>query len=151
MAEKQRIAIAADHGGFELKETLKKALADKIEWLDLGTNSTASCNYADFGHAIAEAVLKGQVTKGIAICGSGIGISMAANRHSGIRAALCHDVTTARLARLHNDANILALGARIIGVAVAQDCVEAFLNTDFEGGRHESRVQSIDRQTQEKG
>lgn len=147
MAEKMRIAIAADHGGFALKETLKAALAGRCEWLDLGTNSTASCSYADFGHAVARAVLDGKAEKGIAICGSGIGIGIAANRHPGIRAALCTDATMARLARLHNDANILVLGARIIGEAVAQDCVEAFLSTDFEGGRHVARVQGIEKKS----
>jgi ribose 5-phosphate isomerase B len=144
MAGKTKVAIASDHGGFDLKEALKTAYADKYEWLDLGTNSTASCNYADFGHAVAKAILDGKAQRGIAICGSGIGISMAANRHMGIRAALCTNATMARLARLHNDANILALGQRIIGLEVARDCVEAFMNTGYEGGRHEERVKRID-------
>jgi len=144
MAGKTKVAIASDHGGFDLKEALKTAYADKYEWLDLGTNSTASCNYADFGHAVAKAILDGNAQRGIAICGSGIGISMAANRHRGIRAALCTNATMARLARSHNDANILALGQRITGIEVAKDCVEAFLNTGYEGGRHDERVKKID-------
>ena len=144
MAGKTKVAIASDHGGFELKEAIKTAYADKYEWLDLGTDSTASCNYADFGHAVAQAVAGGKAQCGIAICGSGIGISMAANRHNGIRAALCTNATMARLARLHNDANILALGQRIIGIEVAKDCVDAFMNTAYEGGRHDERVKKID-------
>ena len=144
MAGKTKIAIASDHGGFDLKQVLKTAYADKYEWLDLGTDSTASCNYADFGHAVAQAVLDGKAQRGIAICGSGIGISMAANRHKGVRAALCTNATMARLARLHNDANILALGQRIIGIEVAKDCVDAFMNTAYEGGRHDERVKKID-------
>ena len=144
MAEKLTVAIAADHGGFALKETLKQTFMAQVNWLDLGTDSTASCSYADFGHAVATAVLDGRATRGVAICGSGIGISIAANRHEGIRAALCTDATMARLAREHNDANILVLGARIVGEAVARDCVEAFLKTEFEGGRHVARVQSIE-------
>ena len=144
MAGKTKIAIASDHGGFELKEALKKVFADRYDFIDLGTNSTASCNYADFGHAVAQAVLDKKAERGIAVCGSGIGISLAANRHKGIRAALCTSVTMARLARQHNDANILALGQRITGVQVAQDCDEAFMNTGYEGGRHDERVKKID-------
>ncbi len=144
MAAKTKIAIASDHGGYELKEALKKLFADKYDWLDLGTDSPASCNYADFGHALSKAVLDKKAERGIAICGSGIGISMAANRHKGIRAALCTDMTMARLSRLHNDANVLVLGGRIIGLSVAADCVEAFMATAYEGGRHAERVQKID-------
>ncbi len=145
MAGKTKIAIASDHGGFDLKQVLKAAYADKYEWLDLGTDSTASCNYADFGHAVAQAVVDGKAQRGIAICGSGIGISMAANRHKGVRAALCTNETMARLARLHNDANILALGgADHRHYEVAKDCVEAFMNTAYEGGRHDERVKKID-------
>jgi ribose 5-phosphate isomerase B len=139
-----RIAIAADHGGFELKETLKAAFADLYDWLDLGTHSAASCNYADFGHAAAQAVLDGKAEKAVVICGSGIGISIAANRHPGIRAALCTDATMARLSRQHNDANVLALGARITGPAVAQDCVKMFMSAGYEGGRHDERVKKIE-------
>jgi ribose 5-phosphate isomerase B len=139
-----KCAIAADHAGFDLKEAIKQAFADEIEWLDLGTHSTDSVNYADFGHKMGVAVVEKQVERGIVICGSGIGISIAANRHKGVRAALCTNATMARLARLHNDANVLALGARITGLAVALDCVRCFFDTAYEGGRHQARVDAIE-------
>ncbi|MDA0366827.1 MAG: ribose 5-phosphate isomerase B [Proteobacteria bacterium] len=139
------IALAADHAGFPLKEVLGDELrALGYEPLDLGTHGLDSVDYPDFGHAAAVAVLEGRAALGVICCGTGIGISMAANKHRGIRAALCQDVTTARLAREHNDANILALGARIVGTEVARDCLRAFLATPFGGGRHESRVAKID-------
>jgi ribose 5-phosphate isomerase B len=141
---KPLIAIASDHAGFGLKEAVKAAFPD-IEWLDLGTNSETSCNYADYGHAMGEAIASGRAARGVIICGTGIGISLAANRHREIRAALCANSTMARLARQHNDANVLALGARIIGTETAFDCVRAFLNTEFEGGRHQARVDGINR------
>jgi ribose 5-phosphate isomerase B len=138
------IGIAADHAGFELKEALKRQLAD---WgygvLDLGTDSSQSVDYPDFGRALAEAVGSGKVRYGVAVCGTGIGISIAANRNPKVRAAVCHDVTSARLTRLHNDANIIALGARLIGPETASDCLKAFLDTKFEGGRHERRVNKL--------
>lgn len=138
------VAIACDHAGFPLKEAIKKACGDRYKWLDLGTNSTDSCNYADYGHEMARAIEAGRADRGIIICGTGVGISIAANRHRAVRAALCGNATMARLAREHNDANVLALGARITGVAVALDCVEAFMNTEFEGGRHAERVAKLD-------
>jgi ribose 5-phosphate isomerase B len=137
------IAIASDHAGFEMKQALIKALGDKVEWLDLGTHNQESCNYVDFGFAVGQAISEGRADRGIVICGSGIGISMAANRFAAVRCALCTDATMARLSRQHNDANVLALGARIIGMAIAQDCVEAFLNTEFEGGRHQTRIDKL--------
>ncbi len=137
------IAIAADHGGYPLKQAIIEAYKDRLAFLDLGTNAAESCNYADYGHALAEALEKGRAEKGIIICGTGLGISIAANRHRHIRAALCTDVTMARLARQHNDANVLALGARIIGVNVAFDCIDAFLATGWEGGRHAERVAKL--------
>lgn len=137
------IAIASDHAGFEMKQALIKALGDKVEWLDLGTHNQESCNYVDFGFAVGQAISDGRADRGIVICGSGIGISMAANRFAAVRCALCTDATMARLSRQHNDANVLALGARIIGMAIAQDCVEAFLNTEFEGGRHQTRIDKL--------
>ncbi len=143
MTDKPLIAIAADHGGFSLKQAIIKAYADQFEFLDLGTHSEESCNYADYGHALAEALAQGKAEKGIIICGSGIGISIAANRHKAVRAALCTDVTMARLSRLHNDANVLALGARIIGQQVAFDCIDVFMTTAFEGGRHQVRVEKL--------
>lgn len=139
---KQTIAIASDHGGFELKEALKAAFTD-INWLDLGTNSSDSVDYPDYAAKMAEAIDAGKVQQGVLICGTGIGISIAANRYAHIRCALVHDVTTARLTRLHNDANVMAFGGRVIGVEVAKDALEAFLNTEFEGGRHQRRVDKM--------
>ncbi len=143
MTKKMTLAISADHAGFDLKEALKGHFSDRVEWVDLGTTSKDSVNYVNFGRVMGEAITKGDVERGIVICGSGIGISIAANRFTSVRAALCSDATMARLARAHNDANVLALGARIIGFQVAADCVEAFLSTDFEGGRHSARVESL--------
>ncbi|MDA9432775.1 ribose 5-phosphate isomerase B [Bradyrhizobium sp. CCBAU 51627] len=136
------VAIACDHGGFALKEALKVALPD-VRWLDLGTDSAASVDYPDFAQKLAEAIKAGQAGRGILICGSGIGISIAANRHAHIRCALVHDVTGARLCRQHNDANVLALGGRTTGEVVAKECVEAFLSTGFEGGRHQKRIDKL--------
>jgi ribose 5-phosphate isomerase B len=137
------VAIACDHAGLPLKQAVMEALGDKVQWLDLGTHTNESCNYVDFGYAVGEAVSEGRADRGIVICGSGIGISIAANRFAKVRCALCTDSTMARLSRLHNDANVLALGARITGLAVALDCVEAFLNTEFEGGRHQARIEKL--------
>lgn len=138
------IAFAADHAGFELKEILKKEISELgYKILDLGTNSDLSVDYPDYGNKIAEAVTKGKASLGVAICGSGIGISIAANRHKGARAALCHDGLSARLARMHNDANILALGSRLTGIETAKDILQNFLSTPFEGGRHQKRVDKL--------
>ena len=141
---RQKCAIACDHGGYELKESIKGRFSD-IEWVDLGTNSTESVDYPDFGHAMAEAIENEDAPAGILICGTGIGISIAANRNPSVRAALCTDATMARLTREHNDANVLALGARITGVESAMDIVDTFLNTEFEGGRHARRVEKLTR------
>lgn len=135
-----RIAIASDHAGFELKAALKQTLSETHEVVDLGTHGPESVDYPDYAAAMAAAIRSGEAERGILICGTGIGISIAANRHPGVRAALCHDVTTARLSRQHNDANVLVLGARVVGLDVARDCVGAFLGTPFEGGRHARRV-----------
>jgi len=143
MTQKPVLAISADHAGFVLKEALKVYFADRVEWMDLGTNSKDSVNYADFGKAMGHAITDGKVERGIIVCGSGIGISIAANRFVKVRAALVTDVTMAKACRQHNDANVLALGARIVGMQVAIDCVEAFLSTPFEGGRHAARVESL--------
>ncbi len=139
------VALAADHAGFALKEELRTELDQAgVEYIDLGTNSTDSVDYPDFGRAVAEAIAGGRANRGVIICGTGIGISIAANRISGVRAAVCHDATTARLAREHNDANVLALGARIVGGEVAKDCLHAFLSTPFDGGeRHQRRVKKL--------
>ena len=139
--ERGVVALAADHAGFELKAVLKSELeARGRAVLDLGTFGPESVDYPDFADALAEALADGRAQWGLAVCGTGIGISIALNRHRHVRAALCHDGTSARLAREHNDANVLALGARLIGVEVAKECVEAFLNGAFAGGRHERRV-----------
>jgi ribose 5-phosphate isomerase B len=138
------IAIASDHAGFEYKDVLKRQLTDwGYEVLDLGTDSAASVDYPDFGKRLARAVAEGKVRRGVIICGTGIGISIAANREPKVRAALCHDATSARLARQHNDANVLALGARLTGLEVARDTLRAFLDTEFEGGRHTGRVAKL--------
>jgi ribose 5-phosphate isomerase B len=135
------VAVAADHGGYELKTALLPELkALGLEVLDLGTQSTSSVDYPNFALALAQALADGRAQRGVLICGTGIGMSMAANRHRHLRCALAHDVTTARLARQHNDANVLALGARVVGAEVAKDCVKTFFTTSFEGGRHARRV-----------
>ncbi len=138
------IAIASDHAGYDLKQVLAKELADMgYEVMDLGTDGRDSVDYPDFADALVGAINKGDAERGVLVCGTGIGISMRANRHAGIRAANCHDETTARLAREHNDANVLALGSRIVGVQVAMDCVKTFLKTEFEGGRHSRRIEKL--------
>jgi ribose 5-phosphate isomerase B len=138
------IAIGSDHAGFALKAKVADWLAGAgYQVLDLGTDGTSSVDYPDFGRAVGEAVASGRAEKGVIVCGSGIGISIAANRVPGARAALCMNGLMARLARQHNDANILALGERLIGEAAARDCLDEFLNTDFEGGRHQRRVDKL--------
>ena len=140
----EAIAIASDHAGFEMKSGLAAWLREQgHEVVDLGTNGPESVDYPDFADRMAEAVRTGRAARGVLVCGTGIGISIAANRHRELRCALCHDVTSARLARLHNDANVIAIGGRVIGDVVARDCVEAFLSTAFEGGRHARRVEKL--------
>ena len=130
-----KVAIACDHGGVVLKEYLKKEI--EADWLDLGTDGSESVDYPNYGYKLAEAISNKEAEYGIAICGSGIGISIAVNRYKEARAALCNDTTMARLSREHNDANIVCLGARLTGDLLAKEIVEIFLNTEFEGGRHE--------------
>lgn len=137
-----KIVIASDHAGFELKEALKSQLAE-YEVIDLGCDSTERCDYPDFGSAAAEKIAKNEADYGIIICGSGIGISIAANRIAGARAALCTTEEMAQLARQHNNANILALGARLTSPEEAAKITQAFLNTEFEGGRHTKRVEKL--------
>jgi len=139
-----RIAIGSDHAGFDLKEELipfLKAAGHAVE--DMGTSGRESCDYPDFARAVAEAVAQGRHERGILICGTGIGMSIAANKVAGVRAALCAEPFSARLAREHNDANVLCLGARVIGPGLAQAIVAAFLEGQFEGGRHQRRVDKI--------
>lgn len=138
------IAVASDHAGFDLKELLKRDLQQAgHDVLDLGTNSAESVDYPDFGKAMAETIGSGKVGRGVLVCGTGIGISIAANRHPKVRAALVHDVTSARLSREHNDANVVAFGARLIGVEAAREALKIFLATPFEGGRHAGRVAKL--------
>ena len=142
---KEKIAIASDHAGFQLKEKIKLNLEENgYGVLDLGTNSEEAVDYPDYGKALAQNILKGNVKKGIALCGTGIGISIAANRFTGIRAALCSNKEMAIQARKHNNANIIALGARSIDFECANKCIDAFLNTEFEGERHINRLEKIE-------
>ena len=135
------VAIAFDHAGCQLKSKLKLQLVTKgIEVIYLGTDSEDSVDYPDFGFAMAKALSDDRAETGVLVCGSGIGISMAANRHPDVRAALVHDALGARMSRLHNDANVICFGGRMIGEEVAMDCLNIFLETDFEGGRHARRV-----------
>ena len=144
---KEKIAIASDHAGFLLKEKIKLNLEESgYGVLDLGTNSEAAVDYPDYGKALAKNILQGNVKKGIALCGTGIGISIAANRFTGIRAALCSNTEMAIQARKHNNANVIAIGARSIDFQCASKCVDAFLNTDFEGERHINRVNKIEKE-----
>lgn len=139
------IAIGSDHAGYNLKmEIINYLSSRKIEFKDFGTcDGKTSVDYPDFGRSVAEAVSTGEFDKGIIICGTGIGISITANKVSGIRAALCTDSYMAKMSREHNDANVLALGDRVVGAGLALDIVEAFLNTAFAGGRHKTRVDKI--------
>lgn len=138
------IAIGSDHGGFQLKQAVMKHLEEKgLEYKDFGTFTSESCDYPIYGEAVANAVVSGECEKGIVICGTGIGISIAANKVKGARAALCGDCFSAEFTRRHNDANILAMGARVLGEGLALKIVDTFFGTDFEGGRHARRVEMI--------
>jgi ribose 5-phosphate isomerase B len=138
------IAVASDHAGFDLKEALKRdLLAAGHDVLDLGAHSTASVDYPDFGQAMGDVIASGRAERGVLVCGSGIGISIAANRNPKVRAALAHDVVSARLSREHNDANVVAFGQRLIDVEIAREALKVFLSTPFEGGRHAGRVAKL--------
>ena len=140
------VGLCSDHAGYELKSIVDGYLASRvIETKDFGTHSAESCDYPDYAHPCAEAVEAGEVYPAIAICGTGNGIGMTLNKHQGVRAALCWDVELARLARAHNDANVLVMPARFISPEKALAIVDAFLSTDFEGGRHQRRVEKIRR------
>jgi ribose 5-phosphate isomerase B len=137
----ETVAVAADHGGYDLKSALLPELKSLgFEVLDLGTYGPEPVDYPNFAAAVAQAIAEGTAQRGLLICGTGIGMSIAINRHRHIRCALVHDVTTAALARRHNDANVLALGGRILGNDVAKDCLKTFFTTAFDGGRHARRV-----------
>lgn len=139
-----KIAIGSDHGGYNLKEQIKKHLEGKgIEYKDFGTYSLDSCDYPDYAFEVAGAVAQGKYDRGILICGTGIGISISANKVKGIRAALCTDTFSARMSREHNDSNILCMGERVIGPGLAVDIVEAWLKAEFAGGRHKARIDKI--------
>ncbi len=138
------IAIGSDHAGVELKEeiiSLLKAL--NIEFVDFGTNTSESVDYPDFGEKVSEAVSSGKIEKGILICGTGIGMSIVANKFPGIRASLCNELFTAKMSRMHNDANILVIGGRIVGKDLAKEIVKTWLGTPFEGNRHSRRLEKI--------
>lgn len=139
-----RLAIGSDHGGFRLKQEIIKVLREEgVEFCDFGTFSPESCDYPDIAVAVAEAVSRKEFNYGIIICGTGIGVAITANKVPGVRAALCHDTFSARMAREHNDANILTLGERVIGPGLAADIVRMWLKSEFAGGRHSRRVEKI--------
>ncbi|MDC0460658.1 ribose 5-phosphate isomerase B [Candidatus Pelagibacter sp.] len=140
----KKVYIASDHAGFTLKEQIKKKFANKINIIDLGTdNSTTSVNYPNYAHQLCKKVSLHNKNIGILVCGSGMGMSMAANRHKKIRAALCYSVLNTKLSRLHNNSNVITLGARLIKKELAFKCINVFLKTPFEGGRHLKRVKKI--------
>ena len=140
----KKLYIASDHAGFTLKEYLKKKLSKKIKFDDQGPHSDEiSVNYPDFAHKLCKKVSKNSSNMGILICGSGMGMAMAANRHKKIRAALCYSVKNTKLSRLHNNSNVITLGARLINKNIAMKCINTFLKTKFEGGRHLKRVKKI--------
>ena len=137
----KKIYIASDHAGYNLKESIKKKYSKIYKIFDLGPQSTKSVNYPDYAHKLSKKMKKGNI--GILVCGSGMGMAMTANKHKNIRAALCYSVKNAKLSRLHNDANVITLGERLISKNLAFKCINAFLNTKFEGGRHLKRVKKI--------
>ena len=140
----KNVVLASDHAGFKLKEEIKKFLIKKKEKvLDLGTKNTSSVDYPDFAHLLSKKMKKNKNQFGILICGSGTGMSMAANKHQNIRAALCYDIKSTKLSRLHNNANVMTIGAKLIKKNIALKCVSTFLKTDFDGGRHLRRVKKI--------
>ena len=140
----KKIFISSDHAGFNLKEQIKKKFSKKFLFQDLGTdNSKKSVNYPDYAHKLSKKVANNTNNIGILVCGSGMGMSMAANKHKKIRAAVCYSVKNAKLSRLHNNANIITLGSRLTKKNTAFKCIEVFINTKFEGGRHKNRVKNI--------
>ena len=140
----EQIAVASDHAGLELKNTLARELQKRgVEVRDFGTTTADSCDYPDFAHAVARAIANGEVERAILVCGTGVGMSIAANRHTAIRAVVCSEPLSARMSRQHDDSNMLCIGARVVGAGTAIDIMEAFLATTFEGGRHATRVAKI--------
>ena len=140
----EKVILASDHAGFKLKEEIKKFLIKKRKKvLDLGTKNTSSVDYPDYAHLLSKKMKKSKNQFGILICGTGVGMSMAANKHKYIRAALCYNIKSTKLSRQHNNANVMTLGARLIKKNIAFKCVSTFLKTDFEGGRHLRRIKKI--------
>jgi len=141
-----KVGIGCDHAGLELKKEITSFLKEMgIDCIDYGTNGPESVDYPDFGERVSEAVSKGELDRGVLICGTGIGMSIVANKFPGIRASLCNELFTARMSRLHNDANILVIGGRIVGRDLAREIVRVWFSTPFEGGRHENRLDKIRR------
>ena len=139
-----QVALGSDHGGYQLKKEIKELLTEMdLKYSDYGTKSTESVDYPDFAIQVAEAVAKGECKRGILVCGTGIGMSIVANKFKGVRAALCHDLFSAQATREHNDSNVLTLGERVVGRGLALEIVKVWLNTDFEGGRHQRRIDKI--------
>lgn len=139
-----KVAVGCDHGGLNLKKEVIKILeARGYEYKDFGTYSDASCDYPDYALPVAEAVASGEMDRGIIICGTGIGVSIVANKVPGVRCALCHDVFSAKATRMHNDTNVMTMGERVIGKGLMTEIVNAWLDTEFEGGRHVQRIEKI--------
>ncbi|MBS4218901.1 ribose 5-phosphate isomerase B [Bacillus sp. FJAT-49711] len=139
-----KVALASDHGGIQIREEIRQLLEElKIEYEDFGCDCADSVDYPDYAVPVAEKVAKGEFDRGILICGTGIGMSISANKVKGIRCALVHDVFSARMTRLHNDSNVLAMGERVIGAGLAREIAETWLQTEFEGGRHQTRIGKI--------
>lgn len=150
MSNIKKVGLGSDHGGFGLKSEISAFLESQgIEVVDYGTKDESSVNYPDYAAKVAKAIINGEIEYGIIFCGTGIGISIAANKFPGIRAALCHDGYTAKMSRMHNNANILAIGGRTTGIEIAKEIVQLWLNTDFEGGRHANRIGVMDEQAKE--
>lgn len=142
--ENKTLVIGCDHAGLNLKQKIVAHLKERgMDVIDVGTHTADSCNYVDFAHAVCETVTSGKADLGILVCGTGIGMSMAANKHAGIRAAACENTFSARMTRLHNDANVLCMGERVIGYGLACDMVDLFVDTEFLGGRHQARVDAL--------
>lgn len=138
------LGVASDHAGLELKRALMSELEKRgVVMREFGTTTSDSCDYPDFAHAVGRAIEGGEIERAILVCGTGVGMSIAANRHAAVRAVVCSEPLSARMARQHNDANVLCIGARVIGVGTAIDIVDAFLAAEFEGGRHATRVAKI--------
>ena len=143
--ENLKVVVGSDHGGFEYKQAVTDFLKSKnIEYIDIGTYSKDSCDYPVIAQKAAEKIISGEANRGILICGTGIGMSIAANKIKGIRAALCHDTFSARATRAHNNSNVLCFGQRVIGECLALDIVEMWLKTDFDGGRHQKRIDMLE-------